>query len=150
MMRPMKHLVPTVLLFGYIMLVPFCFFGGTVMANTDTINMIGSPTHQMDDCGIPMAGCAHPSDAGAMGMITHHVGMYLSISQTPLVALAMVVMIASLVLFTVFGLIRWWLHVFLARHSLCPVPCTKKKFFNQLRQNFLTWLSLFETSPNFA
>lgn len=147
-MRIMNRLVATLLLFGYVMMVPFCFFGGMLMANAHTMDMIGSPVHQMDGCTMPMAQCANSGAMGAFDVALHHVDMYLSISQTPFVALSLIVAMTLVFLFVV------------GTHRLLTVLVTQSaprlfarrtdELRSRVRQQLLTWLSLFETSPNFA
>ena len=146
----MKRFIAISLLLGYIMLVPFCFFGGALMADMSAMDMSGSPMLSMNDCGMSVAGCAGSTDTGAMGMIAHHVGMYLSITQTPLVALlAITMMVVSLFLVT-FVVTRQLIGEL---YTSSPLRFNRRVFDkprNLSKQRLLTWLSLFETSPNFA
>lgn len=146
----MNRFVTTLLLLGYIMLVPFCFFGGALMAPMSTMDMGGSPTQPMNDCGMSMAGCAGSTETGAMGMIAHHVGMYLSITQTPLVALLAITMIVVSLFLVTFVVIRQLAGELYASSSLRFNKRVFDKPRNLSKQRLLTWLSRFETSPNFA
>ena len=145
----MKRLVATSLLVGYVMLVPFCFFGGMLMANAETMNMIGSASSQMDDCGMSIGGCAHSTGAGGMDA-SHHVGMYNSITQTPLTVFSMMLATLILAVLVVFGFVRNLLSTPFSHVSLRPRMRRADEPRSTIRTSILTWLSLFETSPNFA
>jgi hypothetical protein len=146
----MKRFVAATLLLGYVMLVPFCFFGGMLMANANTMNMIDVATHQMDDCGMSLAGCANEMGAGGMDSAAHHVGMYNSITQTPFVAFS--IMLAALVsiMLIAFSLAHSWLRLLLSQAAIRPRIRKAEEVPNATRASILAWLSLFETSPNFA
>jgi hypothetical protein len=145
----MNRIVATFLLIGYLTLVPFCFFGGALMANMDMEHVTGSPMHQMNGCEMVMEGCAQSSGMSAIDLVAHHVGMYLSISQTPLVMLSLFIAVALSLLFVI-SVFAQQLSLLFARPTLrlfargLDDPCSKA------RQYLLTWLSLFETSPTFA
>lgn len=146
----MKRLIATSLLVGYVMLVPFCFFGASLMTSPDSMNMISNPAHQMSDCGILVGACANSTTAGGVDDASHHVGMYHSITQSPLVAFSIVlVALIAVVLFT-FGLSRNLFTAFLSRIILRFKAQRLREISNSIRTAILTWLSLFETSPNFA
>ena len=68
----MKRLVATALLFGYVLLVPFCFFGGALSVHAIGMNMGGGTLHQMNDCAMQLGGCAQGAVAGAMDPVAHH------------------------------------------------------------------------------
>lgn len=138
----MKQFVATLLLLGYVMLVPFCFFGGMLMANTGTMHM--------DDCGMSLGGCAHGTGAGGMDTVSHHVGMYNSITQTPLAALSLVFLAATAFLLSAFSLSFDWIASLRREKSLRFFTRRKDGPRNKIKRLVLTWLSLFETSPNFA
>lgn len=146
----MNRIITTSLLVGYFLLVPFCFFGGMLMANTETMNMVGGTSSQMDDCGMSIGGCTHGAESGGIDATTHHVGMYHSITQTPLIALSLVLAALTLAFLVVFGFVSNLLSTLFFKNSpqyqirRVDEPCSKT------RQSILTWLSLFETSPNFA
>lgn len=148
----MKRIVATTILLGYVTLVPFCFFGGMLSAQASTMEMdMGvSPVHQVSDCGMLIPGCAQSMDVGAIGSMLDHVGMYLSLSQTPLQALPLMMAIIALVILAVAGLIAVYLRLFLARVFAYRRLPRVGKSHNKIRQSILTWLSLFEASPNFA
>lgn len=147
-MRIMNRLVATLLLFGYVMMVPFCFFGGMLMTNAHTMDMIGNPVHQMDGCTMPMMGCANSGAMGAFDVALHHVDMYLSISQTPLTTLSSITAMTLVLLFVV--LTYRVLGVLFAQSAPRLFARRTDKLRSRVRQQLLTWLSLFETSPNFA
>jgi len=144
----MKRFAVILLIAGYIMLVPFCFFGGILMANGDMMDMIAHPAHQMSDCGMPLGACTH--GAGAMDTTAHHVSMYNSITQTPLAALtvlmALLTVSFAVSLYSIYG----WPPTLLAQTSLYRPPRRQSEPESRTKQRILTWLSLFETSPNFA
>lgn len=146
----MKQITATSLLLGYILLVPFCFFGGMLMANADTMNMVGSPAHQMDDCGMPLGGCAHSMGASGMDSVIHHVGMYNSITQTPFATFSAMLAAVAVFLLLAFGLSYNWLSIFSYQNSLRPFVRRTNEPRSNTQQSTLNWLSLFETSPNFA
>lgn len=143
-------LIATSLLLGYVMLVPFCFLGGALVANADTMNMVNSVAHQnMDDCGMPLGGCANGMGAGGMDTTSHHVGMYNSITQTPLVDLSIILAMLISVILVVFSLQHNWLSVFFSQVAIRP-QTRRTEEMPKTWASILTWLSLFETSPNFA
>ncbi len=146
----MKQFIATILLVGYIALVPFCFFGGMLVANADTMNMSGGIAHQMDDCGMPIAGCYHTMQAGGIDTAVHHISMYLSITQTPLAGFSLMIAIMVVLLLLTLGVFQYWLRVFFARTSprIHLRRVDEPHLSTELR--ILSWLSLFETSPNFA
>lgn len=146
----MKRLVATTILFGYIALVPFCFFGGMLMANADTMNMMSGAAHQMDDCGMPIGGCTHGAESGGMDATIHHVGMYHSITQTPLIALSLILATLTLVFLVVLGFASNFLSTLFFKNSPQHQIRRVDEPRSKTRQSILTWLSLFETSPNFA
>lgn len=145
----MKPFVATTLLLGYILLVPFCFFGGMLMFGTTAMNMDGLAAHQMSDCGMPIGGCALPVHAGGMDAAAHHVGMYNSITQTPLTALALLVVTMTAVL-----LIAFVLSGNALRSPIAEIVAYGRTRKRKTQYNATThlrhWLSLFESSPNFA
>ncbi len=145
----MKQFIATTLLFGYIALVPFCFFGGMLMVNADTMNMVGA-SHQMDDCGMPLGGCANEMGGGGMDTASHHVGMYNSITQTPLVDFSIALSALVFILLIAFSLGNNWLSTLFSQVAIRPRIRRTEEVVNTTRTNILTWLSLFETSPNFA
>lgn len=146
----MKRFVAVSLLVGYVMLVPFCFFGGMLMANAHTMNMTGTPPHQMDDCGM-LGGCTHGAQSGAIDSIAHHLGMYNSLTHTPLTTLSIIMMaLLAVFLFAALRLAHYWLRIFLTQTSLLPPIQRADKLRSKIKQHILTWLSLFEASPNFA
>jgi hypothetical protein len=145
----MNRIVATFLLIGYVTLVPFCFFGGALMENMDMEHMAGSPMHQMNGCEMAMEGCAQSNGMSAIDFVTHHVGMYLSISQTPLVALSLLIAATLLLLFVV-SVFAQQLGILFARPTLRLLARGLDDPRSKARQYLLTWLSLFETSPTFA
>lgn len=148
----MKRLVALSLLAGYIMLVPFCFFGGALMVSGGAMNMdmnmIGSSAHSMGDCGMSLGGCVHA--AGIGDPIAHHVSMYNSITQTPLTALTLMMAVLVVAFAASFYLVFGSLPALLARTSLRHPPQRTSEPQSGIKQRILSWLSLFETSPNFA
>jgi hypothetical protein len=145
----MKRFIATTLLLGYIALVPFCFFGGMLMANADTMNMAGA-AHQMDDCGMPLGGCANGMGSGGMDTTSHHVGMYNSITQTPLMDFSIVLAALVSILLIAFSSGHNWLSALSSLVAVRPRIRRTEEIANTPRTGILTWLSLFETSPNFA
>ena len=147
----MKRLVGTSLLLGYIMLVPFCLFGSALlMQHIDTAEMAANPAHHMHDCGVPFSGCAHTAETGAMDTAVHHVSMYLSITQTPLAIFSFVVAVILVLSLVLFGTFYNWLSAFTQNFSLRTFNGRRDLPRNATKQDILAWLSLFETSPNFA
>ncbi|OGZ04951.1 MAG: hypothetical protein A2845_04425 [Candidatus Lloydbacteria bacterium RIFCSPHIGHO2_01_FULL_49_22] len=148
----MKRIVAITILLGYVTLVPFCFFGGMLSAQVSTMEMdmdVG-PVHQVSDCGMSISGCVQSMDTGAIGSMMNHVGMYLSLSQTPLLTLSLMTVIIALFLLVATGLIDAYLRAFLARVFVHLRARRADEPRNRIRQSILNWLSLFETSPNFA
>jgi hypothetical protein len=146
----MKRLVATSLLLGYVTLVPFCLFGGMLMTHTDTIEMAANPAHHMHDCEMPFSGCAHTMEPGAIDTAVHHISMYLSITQTPLTALSLIVVILTLLLLVTLGISQNWLRaLFLQTSPRIHARRTDEPHISTM-QDILAWLSLFEASPNFA
>lgn len=148
----MKRSVTASLLLGYVLLVPFCFFGGAFSGNVASMNMIGNPAHQMTDCSIPLGGCAQSTGSGAVDSVAHHVGMYNSITQTPLAVLStmMTIMAVFLLLAVAPSSYYNWLNIFSSQSSLRPLARRTNEPRSNTPQSILIWLSLFETSPNFA
>jgi|GEM_PF-4916087 len=146
----MKHILATSLLVGYIILVPFCLFGGTLLAeHLHTAELATDPMHHVHDCEMPFSGCAHTTDAGALDTAVHHISMYLSITQTPLTTLSLIVAIFSLLFLFTLVVSIGWLRTFFAQTSYVRTRRIDERHFN-IRQKILSWLSLFEASPNFA
>ena len=147
----MRQFISTLLLLGYVMLVPFCFFGGMLAANMSMSDVVGSPVHQMNDCGMSLPGCAHKGETGGMGAIDHHISMYGSITQTPLVAALIMLVTMVVLLLTVFGLtVEQLFRIALLRTHLRPPRGRSDEPQSGTPQTLLTWLSLFENSPTFA
>jgi hypothetical protein len=145
----MNRIVATFLLIGYVTLVPFCFFGGVLMADMNMEHMTGSPMHHMNGCEMGVGGCAQSSGMSAIDLVAHHVGMYLSISQTPLVALSLIVA-ATMLLFVVLVFAQHLLGMLFARSTLHLLTRSPDDPRSKAHQPLLAWLSLFETSPTFA
>lgn len=146
----MKRYIATFLLLGYVMLVPFCFFGGAMMADMDTMDMSGSPTQSMNDCGmLAVVGCAGSTETNALGMIAHHVSMYLSIAQTPVSVFSFIMAICVFFLLAL-AFANGWFHRFSLQTSSRLHLRRIDEPQSRTKQSILTWLSLFETSPNFA
>lgn len=146
MIQTMKRFTATILLLGYALLVPFCFFGGMLAASAHTMNMTGG-AHAMPvvpDCGMQTPGCV-----GDTGPIAHHMSMFNSITQTPLTDLSLSLVVLALSLAVIFSLNYRLLAQLFARHSYHP-PQRSHESKGAIKQNLLTWLSLLETSPTFA
>lgn len=146
----MKRLLTTALLFGYVMLVPFCFFGGMTMAKTETMTMTGATAHHMSDCGIPSVGCVHTMGAVDVDTAVHHVVMYNSITQTPLAAFVIMLALLASLLVAASSLLNNLHSIVLDRFFSRVRLRRADEITNTTRLRMLTWLSLFETSPNFA
>jgi hypothetical protein len=148
-MMSIKRLVATPLLIGYVMLVPFCFFGGMLAASAHTMDMAGGMTgsaHTMPmstDCGMQLP-CAGDSDP-----VEHHMSMFNSITQTQLTDLSLLLAVLVVSLLITFSLNYHLLALLLVRDSYHPRARADQPK-STIKQNILTWLSLFETSPNFA
>lgn len=146
----MKRYIATFLLLGYVMLVPFCFFGGAMMADMGTMDMGGSPTQSMNDCGMLAVGCAGSTETNALGMIAHHVSMYLSIAQTPVSVFSFIMAICVFSLLAILVFANGWFHGFSLQTSSRLHLRRIDEPQSKTKQSILTWLSLFEISPNFA
>jgi hypothetical protein len=144
----MNRFLATALLFGYVLLVPFCFFGGAMSADMSTMETSGAHPHEMVDCCVSIGEPMHSTDAGVMGMIAHHFGMYNSFAQTPLAAI--LIAVVAVFLLVAFGLPHAKLRVVLARSSLRLLVQRSDEPRSRSPQYLLTWLSLFESSPTFA
>ena len=151
----MKRLIVILLMVGYLALVPFCFFGGGVMASAQTMDMglmSSMPMQGMNECGIPVFGCSVAS--GAMGSFIHHVEMYLSLTSTAPSALGSFALIALLVFVTVFLVFKIWRLSLPAQTGYLPRYLQNRRAREdgqvKAQSAFLRWLSLFESSPNFA
>lgn len=146
----MKRLLATSLLLGYIMLVPFCLFGGVLlMEHVDTAEMAANPAHHMHDCEVPFSGCAHTTDPGAMDTVVHHISMYSSITQTPLIGPSLFMTVLSLLFLLTLVISHNFLSAFFVQTSNIYVQRTDEPNIS-IKQKILAWLSLFEASPNFA
>ncbi len=145
----MKRHVTAMLLLGYILLVPFCFFGGMLSAEA-SMDMSGGATHHVYDCGMSLPGCVYSTEAGAMDAVADHVGMYLSFSQTPLAAQSVMMVIIATFLIATFAIAFGSILAFLAQAFVRPCLRRGDESQSGIRQCILNWLSLFETSPNFA
>lgn len=145
----MKRLLATSILIGYIMLVPFCLFGGALlMEHLDTVEMAANPTHHMHDCGVPFSGCEHTMDPGAMDTAVHHVSMYLSITETPLTGPSLFMAVLTLLFLFSLGAPFWFPTLFL---QISPVRAERTNEPRiSIKEKILAWLSLFEASPNFV
>lgn len=141
----MKRLTATFLLLGYALLVPFCFFGGLLAASAHTMDMTGI-SHAMpmaSDCGMQLP-CA-----GGVDPVAHHMSMFNSITQTPLVGVSLLLAILAASLLVIVALHPRFLALFLSPDTYHP-PQRADRHKSAFRQSILTWLSLFETSPTFA
>ena len=136
----MKRLLATFLLLGYVLLVPFCFFGGMVFASAGHMNMSDMQMGAMPDM---------PATPSGIDFAADHVGMYNSITQTPLTALALLA-----VSMTVVFLFGFALMVSLLRTSIAETVAygrtRKREAQYHATIRIRHWLSLFESSPNFA
>ena len=149
----MKKLFISLLMVGYLALVPFCLFGGAMMASAQPMDMgLMSPMQGMNNCGIPAVGCSMTS--GAMGSFMHHVEMYLSLTNTAPSALGFFVLIALLLFTTVFLVFKIWRLSLPAQTRYLPRYLQNRRAREdgqvQSQSIFLRWLSLFESSPNFV
>ena len=145
----MKRLLVTLLMVGYLALVPFCFFGGGVVASAQAMDMgLMSPMQGMNDCGMPAFGCSVAS--GAMGSFIHHVEMYLSLTSTAPSALGSFALIALLLFVTVFLVFKIWRLSLPAQTGYLQNSRAREDGQVKAQSVFLRWLSLFESSPNFA
>ncbi len=143
----MKHFFATFVLVGYVLLVPFCLYGSAMTAHAGTEEMSSTPVHHTDDCGMPF-GCEHAEQGGLVDVAVHHISMYLTLSQTPLVALSLFASIFVLRLLLTTGIGN------LLRTLLLPTSPSHTPRIDEphliARQKILAWLSLFEASPHFA
>lgn len=147
-LQSMKRLLATSVLLGYILLVPFCLFGGAVSDHGGTGNMGNSHVHNAQNGGMPV-GCGHASGADAADDAAQHVSMYLSLTQTPLTALSLLVTILALQFLVVLAVSNNWFRTPFLQTSSLHV-CRTEEPHVSIRQKILAWLSLFEASPNFA
>ena len=120
-----------------------------LMANAATMNMVSGAAHQMDDCGMPLGGCANEMGTGGMDTTSHHVGMYHSITQTPLMDFSIVLTVLVSVVLIAFSLGHNRLSLLFSQVAVRPRIQRTEEVANTTRTSILTWLSLFETSPNF-
>jgi len=146
----MKRLVATALLFGYILLVPFCFFGGALSVHAIGMHMEGGAVHQMNDCALSLGGCAQGTVTGVMDPVAHHLGMYNAVTHTPLATpLILMALVVALSLALV-----WFTQELRSTRSADTVfrlPLQReRKRPRATQRHILVWLSLFETSPNRA
>jgi len=146
----MKRLTATVLLVGYALLVPFCFFGGVLAVSAHTMNMQAG-AHQMpmtsasaSDCGMQLPGCANGMDP-----VAHHMSMFNSLTQTPLTALSLLLAVIVVSLAITFSFTYRLLALSFHSDSYHPLARADQPK-SAIKQHILTWLSLFETSPTFA
>lgn len=146
----MRKTLSTFLLLGYVMLVPFCFFGSTMMADAHPMSVAGSATHPMNDCEMPLDGCANGMGSNGMDTVSHHASMYYSITQSPLVVFS--IMLAALVSIILIALsfVHNWLSVLFLQITIRTRMRRSEEIPDGARASILPWLSLFETSPNFA
>ena len=147
----MKRLIVILLMVGYLALVPFCFFGGGVVANAQAMDMglmSSMPMQGMNDCGIPVFGCAVAS--GAMGSFIHHVEMYLSLTSTTPTILGSLATIALLLFVAVFLVLKIWRQYLSSQAKNLLHRSIREDGQVKAQPAFLRWLSLFESSPNFA
>lgn len=145
----MKRLIAVSVLFGYVMLVPFCFYVGYLMASTNSTNTNRTITHQMNGSGLSQDGYQNLVNENTMSKASHpHVSIYNSITHTPLPTRPVMLSILLTILLFAFSLGRFRLV------SLQEVKYLRTRKRNiphsRIRLNILSWLSLFETSPNFA
>lgn len=151
-MSLMKRFSAATLLVGYILLAPFCFFGGALSAHANMADMTMSDgtAHHVYDCSMSVPGCVHSTEAGAMDAVADHVGMYLSFSQTPLAAQSVMMVIIATFLIATFAIDFGSILAFLAQAFVRPCLRRAEESQSRIRVSILNWLSLFETSPNFA
>ena len=145
----MKKLLISLLMVGYLALVPFCLFGGGVVASAQPMDMgLMSPMQGMNNCGMPAFGCSMTS--GAMGTFIHHVEMYLSLTSTAPSPLGSFVLIVLLLFTAVFFVFKIWRLSLPAQTGYLQNSSAREVGQVQSQSTFLRWLSLFESSPNFA
>ena len=147
----MKKLLFLLLVVGYLALVPFCLFGGAMMASAQTMDMglmSSVPMQGMNDCGIPAFGCS--MTPGAMGSFIHHVEMYLSLTGTTPTILGSLAIIALLLFATVCLVFKIWRLSLPVQTGYLQDSRAREGGQVQSQSVFLRWLSLFESSPNFA
>ncbi len=144
----MRKISATFVLLGYILLVPFCFFGNAMITHADSDNMSSNAVHHIDDCGMPF-GCGHANEAGLVDVAVHHISMYLSLTQTPLAAFSLFVTILVLQLLAILGVSGNLLRTLFLQTSSLLVRRMEEPHIST-KQKILAWLSLFEASPNFA
>lgn len=147
----MKKLLVILLMVGYLALVPLCLFGGGVVASTQAMDMglmSSMPMQGMNDCRIPALGCAVAS--GAMGSFIHHVEMYLSLTGTTPTILGSLAIIALLLFATVCLVFKIWRLSLSVQNGYLQDSRVRENGQVKAQSIFLRWLSLFESSPNFA
>ena len=138
----MKRLTATLLLVGYALLVPFCFFGGLLAASAHTMDMTGGAhtVPMASDCGMQLT-CA-----GGVDPVAHHMSMFNSITQTPLTDLSLMLAVLVVSFVVIFSLNYRLLALLLVRDAYHPLHRAGQPK-STIKQSILTWLSLFETSP---
>lgn len=145
----MTRVLTATLMLGYLLLVPFCFFGGMAMAamimpEAPSLTGVNAHAHALSGCTVGAAiGCAHLADPHAPS--GGHGDMYLSLTETPLQSLVFVLALVgvgfaiALADFVGPTLLRTWRIIRIASLR-APRAYTRRAFFARL--------ALFEASPN--
>ena len=152
----MKRFFALTLIVGYLALVPYCFLSasmvmpsGATEISSSMPDMQGMPsTHDAHHSGVPEA-CCVSYGGGVTEMLSHHSGMYLSLTGDTgtqflvvLMLLALTALFAS-VLLTVKSLLFVTSLIYQRRGE-------RRELRSISRHNFLSWISLAEASPTFA
>lgn len=146
----MKRSVAPLLVVGYLLLVPYCFFGASVFTPAHaldvTSHLSGSPV--MGGHGMSTDACVG-CGAGVPAGDADHAGMYLSVTSVTGMPLLSLLLSLTTLLAAVF--------VFSYRAitpMLVPAVLGARKERRRLRSttqhHLLSWLSLTETSPTFV
>lgn len=142
----MTRALAFLLTLGYLLLVPFCFFGGMAMANVAMPEMDGMSTHAhaLTGCAAgPAIGCAHLADPHAPG--GGHGDMYLSLTETPFQSGILLIVFLAIV-FTILRVDLAALTIAAVRRVIQTTALCAPRAYT--RRDLFARLALFEASPN--
>ena len=145
----MKRALTSVVIVGYLLLVPYCFLGTPAFLTSthsasEHVATAHAGGHLITTCGDTCL------NSPASDTLLHHMGMYLSITSG--------IGVSYFMIFALLFLLALTTVVFRIRNSAHTRPLhahsRSRRDRGQLRfvthRDFLRWLSLSEASPNFA
>lgn len=143
----MQRLVVSLLLIGYVLLVPFCFLGNSLLPTADTMpNMMHN--EMSTQTGVEKTPCC--AQAHGVDALATHSAMYLIYTGVPVMAF---VLLSTLLLLSVLLAVHFFSFTDLFRKLHTPLSFRVRKKRSLLafaQRDLLAWLSQNETSPTWV